>query len=74
MTELTGPQLAALRSVGRRRHLYRGEDGVATITIRRLQAMGLVLVAPHHPRPGGWTAQITENGRHALREGERSDG
>lgn len=65
---LTGPQAAALRVLSRRPYLSRGEDGCTTAVIRRLQAMGLVMVSPAVPRPGEWTAALTVNGRRRLAE------
>ena len=66
---LARSEIAALRAVGRRPYLSYGQDGcTSTAAVRRLQAMGLVMVNPSAPQPGGWTAALTVNGRQKLAE------
>lgn len=66
---MTETQRAYLEAIGRRGRVARGDGGcTSTRTVRALQVMGLVMVNPHFPQPGGWTAALTENGRRMLAE------
>lgn len=69
-TGLTRVQAEYLRAIGCRAYLQYGQGGyTSTRTVRTLQAMGLIMVNPRAPRPGGWSAAITEDGRKLLEGG-----
>ena len=65
---LTPTQADYLKAIARTGSLQYGQGGYkSTRTIRALQAKGLVMVNPHRPQPGGWSAGLTENGKSALK-------